>query len=96
MTIRISPNMVPVELYSYEKAHARNYVCLDSKSNAVYNEVSKIVEKIVEKHFGKGMFDNKITLKFQDRDNKSSVLYLTWWDGRVYMGTGVHFFESHK
>jgi hypothetical protein len=93
MTIRISPNMVPVELYSYEKAHARNYVCLDSESNnLLYKEVSRIIEK----HFGKDKFDNKITLKFQDRDNKSSVLYLTWWDGRVYMGTGVHFFESHK
>lgn len=92
MILRMFPSMIPVELYPYETAHAKNSICIDPDSDALYSSVYKLVDK----YFGKDRMDNKITMKFQHLDSPSSVLYVTWWDGRLYIGNEVNFFERHK
>lgn len=91
MNIRLAPNMVPVMLFPYEVAHARSYIRLEAEaSKSFYNEIVRIVEI----NFGKDRMDNKITIRFQDLDQDSHSLYVTLWDGRLYIGADVHFFNT--
>jgi hypothetical protein len=67
-------------LYTYETAHARGGIQLYG------SEGYDAMKMFVERYFGDGVMDNKITVEFEDG------LFLTYWDGRITIGTSANFF----
>lgn len=78
----------PVKLFTYETASARSRI-LELEKGDLYSLVSKLVEK----HFGAGHMDNKITMVFIPKDSTVPV-YLSYWDGKLSVGLDVYMFRD--
>lgn len=77
----------PVCLYTYETCSARKIIvqfdCVD--------DTYEYMLLLIQKHFGNRM-DNKVTVKFMNSNKE--VLYMTYWDGKITIGTNVHFWAD--
>ena len=81
----------PVMLYTYDTASCRARIL-------EMEDCYDVVSELVERHFGPGSMDNKITIVFEVNktwsDRLCDLVYLTYWDGNVSIGLDVYFFED--
>lgn len=76
----------PLRLFTYETASARDRILEIEHCN-------KLVEDFVNEHFGRNKFDNKITIECRTETGK--LVYLTYWDGKLSIGSSVYFFADY-
>lgn len=74
-------------MYTYETARAMTQIRIEDVPEAY-----DYVKKLVDRHFGEGRMDNKITIEFEERHDPGNKLYMTYWDSAISISSEVGFF----
>lgn len=74
-------------MYTYETAIAITQIRIKDTPEAYH-----YVKELVERYFGEGRMDNKITIEFEERHDPGNKLYMTYWDSAISISSEVRFF----